>query len=64
MASTSVLSLQNADLSETLVSAQQLAGADLAFAKLPDGVDFSRQLSVVEEASKNCRTLFFGVLGA
>ncbi len=57
-------SLRNTNLEGCALAAYQLAGADVSSSRLPAGIDVAQQLKVVEDASKNCRTLFLGVLGA
>lgn len=60
-------SLRNADLRCTKMSttgglaARSFGGSNLAGAVLPPGLEF-HALDTVEASSKNCRTLFFGVL--
>ena len=55
--------LRNADLRlVTGLQANQLAGADLSAAKLPQGFDSTEGLSNVEESSKNPRKLFLLML--
>jgi len=55
--------LENADLTKAVgLLPAQLAGANLCGARLPDRFGDFDGLKVVEEESKNARTLFFGTL--
>ena len=57
------VNLENADLTKTAgLLPAQLGGANLCGARLPDRFGDFDGLKIVEEESKNARTLFFGIL--
>src|SRR5205823_772148 len=57
------VNLENADLTKaTGLLPAQLGGANLCGARLPDRFGDFDGLTIVEEESKNARTLFFGIL--
>jgi len=57
------VNLENADLTKaTGLLPAQLGGANLCGARLPDRFGDFDGLKIVEEESKNARTLFFGIL--
>ncbi len=58
------LDLSGANLEPTRLPLASLAGTNLTGAKYPSSIDIAAELKNVEEASKNCRTLFLTMLGA